>query len=404
MGKIALAFFMMALPVFVIADEADLFIHPANGYDLTPAQSKVLEYLKSKEMNSKVTPVRVNRRAFASSQVKFNISSAVSMKVETTEYDTAGNTSTWMGDYADSPDAASMVIRGSNVTGTIQNKDSIYSIRPIGGGMHVIIEHDSQAFPEEHPPQFDNAEKSGENLKDIPGKEPVRGGGAGGALDVNGIHEIYTLVAYTPLSKEITVDPVGLIQLAIDTTNKSYARGNIPVKLVLTDTVMVDYAESGDYETDLDRLSGNSDGYMDGIHGLRRDTKSDIVILITNDGSYCGLANAILANDSTAFALVHHGCATANYSFAHEVGHLQGARHNPEADSTSTPFPYGHGIYFQDRKVRTIMSYDCPAGCMRIPYWSDPGQHAHGGPMGTPELHHDARVLKETAPILSGFY
>jgi hypothetical protein len=68
--------------------------------------------------------------------------------------------------------------------------------------------------------------------------------------------------------------------------------------------------------------------------------------MIINQSDYCGLADAIMANASTAFAIVHYDCATGYYSFAHELGHLQGARHDPANDPTNTPpcGPYGHGF------------------------------------------------------------
>ena len=67
-----------------------------------------------------------------------------------------------------------------------------------------------------------------------------------------------------------------------------------------------------------------------------------------------GQADAIYADASSAFAIVDYDCATGYYSFGHELGHLQGARHDPNNDPTSTPFAYGHG--YQDPKPKLAYS------------------------------------------------
>lgn len=63
-------------------------------------------------------------------------------------------------------------------------------------------------------------------------------------------------------------------------------------------------------------------------------------------------------------------CPTIAYSaalFGHEIGHLQGARHNCEADSSLKPVPYG--AWLSARPLSdAIMSYNCSASCPRLQY------------------------------------
>ena len=82
---------------------------------------------------------------------------------------------------------------------------------------------------------------------------------------------------------------------------------------------------------------------MEEIHGLRDKYDADVAVLIVNDPKGCGLATRVFADANDAFAVVHHECAVATYSVAHEIGHLIGARHELAMDRTMTPFPYGHG-------------------------------------------------------------
>src|SRR5262249_35151376 len=131
----------------------------------------------------------------------------------------------------------------------------------------------------------------------------------------------------------------------------------------------------------------------------------DLSALIINQTDFCGLADAIMANASTAYAVVHYGCATGYYSFAHELGHLMGARHDPANDSTTTPFAYGHG-YQQTATSptwRTIMPYNCPSNCTRLQYWSNPSVTYDNRPMGTAPTNDNARVLNATATTVAAF-
>ena len=98
------------------------------------------------------------------------------------------------------------------------------------------------------------------------------------------------------------------------------------------------------------------------------------------------------------FTAVNHACAVANVSFAHELGHLLGARHNPEADPSTSPYPYGHGYQQPAGPWRTVMAYACATTtCPRLEHWSNPNVSISGRPTGTAATHDNARVLNERA-------
>jgi peptidyl-Asp metalloendopeptidase len=146
---------------------------------------------------------------------------------------------------------------------------------------------------------------------------------------------------------------------------------------------------------------------MDDIHTKRTTYKADLAVLIINNGSYCGLASAILADANSAFAAVYWDCATGYFSFAHEIGHLQGARHDPGADASDNPYIYGHGYVNKAAGWRTIMAYNdptCPGGsCTRIQHWSNPDVAYSGAATGTESHNFNALVLTRTRGIIAGF-
>jgi hypothetical protein len=177
----------------------------------------------------------------------------------------------------------------------------------------------------------------------------------------------------------------------------------------LVGTMSVSYNESGrSYPTIVDsHLAPTSDGFMDNVHTQRNTVRADVVVLIVNQPQYCGMANSIGAVATSAFVAVHYDCATGYYSFAHEVGHLLGARHDPATDSTTTPFAYGHGFRHSASSGgwRTIMGYACPGGTCapRLQYWSSPLSTWSGLAMGTAATSDNRRVWNERAATVAAF-
>ncbi len=213
------------------------------------------------------------------------------------------------------------------------------------------------------------------------------------------------LVVYTPAAQAAHGNIPLLAQQAVAQANQAYANSQVNnLYLNLVDARQVAYTETntmtGSQTTDLARLAGNGDGFMDIVHTWRNDLGADVVVLMTNSlpTGIGGQANAILASTNSAFAVVLWNSATSNYVFAHEVGHLQGARHNPEVDPTTTPFAHGHGTRRPLWNFRTIMSYDCGGnGCPRINNFSNPDVKHNGRKTGDNSDRNNARVLRDTS-------
>jgi hypothetical protein len=199
---------------------------------------------------------------------------------------------------------------------------------------------------------------------------------------------------------DVTAD---LVAHSMAEANQSFvnsAIGNIKLRLVHSEEV--NYDESNGHHFDhLYRMVDGEDAFAR-IRDLRNAKRADVVVLIVDDPSGCGLATRVAADSEEAFAVVHHACAALTYSLPHEIGHIVGARHEEALDKTSTPCPYGHG-YVNISKWRDIMSYKASCeGCPRLPVWSNPTVLIDGEPAGTVSAD-NARVLLEQAPRVAAF-
>lgn len=293
----------------------------------------------------------------------------------------------------------SLVVQNGDVVGTIRKGDDLYSIRPLPNGMSVLILRDQNAFPPDHPPEFEQEmERRMQERGDMPRLQEMLDDSnlidTGATIDV--------LVAWTPAARRQAGNINALIQLAIDETNQSYRNSQINPRLRLVHSYETNYTESNNMRVDRDRFRITNDGFMDEVHNLRNRHRADVAVLVTRNGNYCGIAADIFAEPETAFAVVGQNCATGYYSFGHELGHLQGARHNPEADSSTAPFRYGHGFCYPNGNWRTVMSYNNTCSS-RLQNWSNPSVKRSNVAMGTAANHNNARVLNGTAAHIANF-
>jgi hypothetical protein len=283
-------------------------------------------------------------------------------------------------------------------------KGHIYTVMNMGGEVHAVIEVDPKMMPPDHanrsdrPHRADQAQASRDPASEPsppPKVEPIS------AADLQALNAkkivIDVMMLYTNrAASQYMLQPADAIELAIEQANESFrnsALGNISLRLVHTQ--LVDYDEKGaDQFTHLYRMV-DRDGAFKDLRQLRNEKRADLVGLILDDPTGCGLSTR------DAYFIVHHSCAAITISIAHEVGHILGARHDRRIDPNNAPFAYGHG--YVTTKWRDIMSYQegCN-GCPRIPFWSNPRVLYKGEPTGT-LTEDNARVILEQAERVSNF-
>lgn len=301
----------------------------------------------------------------------------------------------------------SILSKNGRLTGYVRTASTIYEIRHVEGGVHVIREIDPKKFKEVHPPQRRDARPLREVLRPsrIISTEPI-------TID---LLTVYTRAARDAVGGEQNIKD--LIDLAVAETNNSFENSNVYQRINLVESREVEYTESDNSETDLNRLTERNDGYMDTVHSLRDQYGADLVALFA-DGfestqtragtlTVCGRGYLMDSTNYTnfeafAFVVVDLGCGGI-FTLAHELGHQMGAHHDQAtAGEYQGLYYYSFGYQDPQQRFRTVMAYDCPANCPRVPFFSNPRVNFNTLPTGITDQVDNAKTLNNTREIVAG--
>lgn len=401
---------------------------------LDAAQSTALARLDAQPTTARVSFVRIRLDALeAKASTRFDLGRETIVLPEVSLTRRAPADASWSGHTRDYRTTANLVVRAEGVTGSIRTPRGLYQLRPLGDGLHALIEVDEAAFPPDHPSDYEAfLEAYGQRDRDaaIPSTpEPHQHdthqhGSAHPSHRHEASHEspagarqaaasIGVVVAYTPTATTEaggTAAIEALAQLAVDETNTAYTASGILASLSLVHIYETTDDNSSSFGTDLNdfTIEGGSNTKFDGIEGLRDTFGGDFAVLLRGSGGSCGPA-WVGSDSSLAFSVTAWNCATGNYTFGHEIGHNIGARHHTANDPTETPFVYGHGYIDGPNDFGTIMhsrsNSDACAGnfCTRIQRFSAPDKPFNGNPTGDEELRNVARATNQRANTIASF-
>ena len=300
---------------------------------------------------------------------------------------------TWIGTIDEDPlGSIVLVARQGIVHGSIRVFGRLFDLRRIDSSHHVLqeIDESSPLLREEPPTEVtpDMYSTPSRSSTPIVASEASSEKGAGGDTQID------LMVVYTPQAQTAaggtTIDIENRIDLGLAEANISYNNSDVAIDMNLVHVAPVTYNDSGSSSTDRTRLRTDGDGFLDEVHDWRDAYGADIVQMIIGDGG-CGIAYIMTSVgvefEEFAFCVTQYSCISPNYTFSHEMGHIQSARHDYDADGTvGSPFAFNHGYFSPTSVWRTVMSYNNCAGspCQRQLYWSNPqiNHPTTGEPMG----------------------
>ena len=250
--------------------------------------------------------------------------------------ESAGVGSTTYIGHVEGKDSSSVVlVAGDGVMiGSITTEDAVYQVR-YDGTTHHIQQVDPKAFPDEVDPTPTPA-------GDLSSARSIAVSNLATNLSTNLVlaltpTRIDVMVIYTSTARAAaggTAAIQNLITLGVAETNQAYANSGIQQRMRLVHMREVAYPDSGNVETDRNRLFNGSDGVLDAAHTWRNTYGADMVqMLVENGGGYCGMAflngpaASMAAQSDYAYSVTAWSCVSPNYSFGHEFGHIQGNNH-----------------------------------------------------------------------------
>lgn len=297
---------------------------------------------------------------------------------------------------------AVIAMKASRIFGSVSLDGRQIEFHSVGKGLAVVREINEEGYPLEHRPDFMQNRLRGRE-RDSYGDTEGPGVPRSGTEAAKAMYTITVLAPYTRAA-EIRIRAAGyanvwdFVRQSTASANLIYKNSNVNVRLSAVKAYRMNFTETGDWDADKLRFFNDT-----GVRQERADSDADIVVLFFDDREWCGEVQDIDARYHTAFAVLYWSCSIGNKSFAHEVGHIEGAEHDDANASSPPAYPYGYG-YIRGTRWRTVMSYPAGCGCPRLGYFSNPDimHPTDHVPMGN-STHNNARVLRETAPRISAF-
>ncbi|MGB0205529.1 MAG: reprolysin-like metallopeptidase [Neptuniibacter sp.] len=276
----------------------------------------------------------------------------------------------WKGEVTGAPESSALISQyGKAIAGVIRYENRVYKIQQIVDELHMMIEvSPHEPFPEHEPISADAYSPQGSS------SEPAtdQASDDGSQIDVMIVYSTATLERY---GGENGVN--AFIALAIAETNEAYSNSQINTQLRLVHTAEISNTFGQGMSYDLSALKNTTDNLVDEVHAWRDQYGADMVSWFNESSDYCGIAylnkGDLSLDAGWGFSVVYSSCATGYYSTAHELGHNMGSHHDVVTTGGATGvYPYSLGYQNPNGEFRTVMAYNCPGGCLRAQYFSNP--------------------------------
>lgn len=296
--------------------------------------------------------------------------------------------------------SAVLLLNNGRVLGQVQIGGRTFRITPLTGELHRISEHAPGKLP-------------GDIVVPAPGN---RSEAAAPDTEATPPASIDVLMVYTKRSRDAAVlagtSVADESRLAISLANSAYiasgARVRVRLRAMRYAGATYDELARPSYNQLLDDLSTGA--MFAGIRTARTTVGADLVSLMHERTEFCGVAwlveNPSAATKSLGFSVFTRTCIS-NLSFAHELGHNIGLRHDRFVDS-SAGLGYNFGHVNLTARVRSVMAYNnhCTFSgfnCTRVNMFSTPTRLYNGVTTLGSAANNNTRTLNRNAAAIAAY-
>lgn len=363
-------------------------------------------YAKKENVRTSYSNFKVDNNIFDATKVTFRIDGKT-FSAELLKKNVRGEDDfTWFG-YTDEGYGIFFTVKNGEIASKFHVGDYSYTLVPLSRNEHVLVQYldtnvgrcgnEQDSYPPvDDGPRLEEPFPMAENDDDC---------------------TLRVLMATTPTARTQIANAGFTLpmfaQVMIDEANLAYITSQIGITMELGVLIETTYAEAlGDnHLTDVQRFRNGTNG-LGVAHTYRNIYQTDLQVLIRrNEGGIFGRVFDVPTgnsfNQANGYATVSvDGVTDGRFSFTHEVGHLQGGRHE---NHNATP-NYGRGFVSGTgtNAWRTIMARTGAAPCnqansCRIGSFSNPNVNGPGGVPSGNNNFNNARRLNETANTVNGY-
>lgn len=289
--------------------------------------------------------------------------------------------------------SATIVVHQGTVYAVIQVDGATYEIDHRADGVHTIRRIDQDRFPGDKVvtpvrPRLPAPDRAGMKRQSIETAIDVPEAAAPEANTV-----IRVGILGTNLLRAHHPRWASTAQAALTDANTAFARSGVAITFANAGIGAFNYAESGKSFDQV--LSDATNSPV--VRSWRNARAADLVSVFRDDSGrgndYCGLAwywdTPSASTKDYAHSVVNVSCAVGNHSFAHELGHNMGLKHDRYAEGRfgSDQTHYNYGYSNVPKRARTIMAYAdyCNSrgvSCTRVGFFSNPYKTYNAGVLG----------------------
>ena len=330
---------------------------------------------------------------------------AIKARLQRMVDDAKFNSRTWVGTI-DGAEGSVVVLTKARgvVTGFVNYENQILEIQPAAGGKHVLYAVDESKLPKGEPVRAPKLQG------DAVGTTVADTGTAATTEATSVVQDVLVLYTAASANRYGQASIESQIQSAIQSANQAYQNSEVGITLRLVGLQQSTIVEQSNMDSTVNVLQADS-----GVARLRDQVAADMVMLVSENSDYCGLANLMTSNSTSfapyAFGAVYSSCLS-NQSLAHELGHQQGLMHDrPSSSGWAGVYPYSYGYArctSDSTAFRDVMSYPC-GSAPRVLLFSNPNLTWNGFPAGISyefdpaNSAEAARSLNNTAATVAAF-